>query len=80
MNLIIRKKYLNEMISFSETPDNKGITDVRRSGKSVLLRIMLTVRYNNNMVPFVQLAFSCIFRRFEVAFSCKIRTVEVAFS
>ncbi len=38
MKLILREKYLNELISVSETPDIKVITGIRRCGKSVLLQ------------------------------------------
>lgn len=47
MGLIIRKKYLNELISLCETPDIKVITGIRRSGKSVLMQQYAVWLMNN---------------------------------
>ena len=41
MKNIKRDEYLNKMIRVINTPDIKGITGVRRSGKSKLLELFI---------------------------------------
>ena len=47
MKLIVREKYLNQIIDVVDTPDIKVITGVRRSGKSKLLDAFYDYLANN---------------------------------